>query len=145
MVAGADRDDPRALEGHLWLSPDPCRTPGSGDTVNELEAAGIIVTEQLDYLLPDDDDVATEAESEEDSDAGRGRKVTSYRYSLSQDPGMRIGQDLWASLSKDEQKALTEFKQFFASISLRQLLIFTYEKFPSYTSRSTIKRQLGFK
>lgn len=113
------------------------------DTVEDLKAAGIIEGERLSYYLPDDSDQqqsnrvgGEEGESE--------REVISYRYRLSEDLGMKIGADLWSTLDGSLQKDLTEFKEFFNSISLRQLLVFTYEKFPDYTVRSTIKDKLGF-
>jgi len=113
------------------------------DTVADLEAAGILQAERLDYALPDDGDASSEDAPFDGAQAGV-RRVTSYRYRLSEDLGMKIGVDLWSGLDVKLQEHLTEFKRFFNSISLRQLLIFTYEKFPSYAAKSTIKEQLGF-
>lgn len=111
------------------------------DIVADLQAADIVDVEQLDYVLPDDDDESSEGDRAE-SQAG-GRRVSSYRYRLTPELGTQIGQDLWAGFTDELRKDLTEFKRFFNAISLRQLLIFTYEKFPRYTTRSTIKEQLG--
>lgn len=110
------------------------------NVVADLQAAGIIEVDHLDYILPDD--------VPDDDDGGEGRldrtrKVTSSRYRLSDDLGRMVGAGLWAGLDESVGHALSEFKDFFNSISLRQLLIFTYEKFPKYTTRSTIKEQLG--
>lgn len=119
------------------------------DTVQDLAAAGIIVLTRLDYQLPDDTD-PQDHDMLEDQFEGRSslrrptRTVNSYEYALSTDLGMQIGADLWSGLSSSARDGLTEFKRFFNSISLRQLLIFTYEKYPDYTTRSTIKEQLGF-
>lgn len=107
--------------------------------ISDLQAAGIILTERLEYWLPDDADVTPG--SDLDSDRG-SKRVESSRFKLSP-LGMRIGTDLWELLNSTQQDELQHFKQFFNSLSLRQLLIFTYERFPKYTSASTIKNQLG--
>ena len=101
--------------------------------ISDLQSAGIIQTERLDYLLPDDGDVPTSEE----------RRVQSSRFRLSSDFGMQVGADLWHSLSSKDRDSITQFKQFFNSLTLRQLLIFTYERFPDFTTESTIKNQLG--
>jgi uncharacterized protein YwgA len=107
--------------------------------LNELQAAGIIITERLDYWLPDDGDVV----SGSDSDASfQEKRVESYRFYLSE-LGKRIGDDIWNSIPEKQRQELVTFKKFFNALSLRQLLIFTYEKFPSFTSESVIKSQLG--
>ncbi len=110
--------------------------------IDELKSAGLLSTERLEYLLPDD---GTESEyvEEEREASGRGRhKVKSSRFKLT-DFGQRVAGDLFKGMSKSERADLEEFKSFFNSISLRQLLIFVYEKYPRYTTNSTIKKQLG--
>jgi hypothetical protein len=46
-------------------------------------------------------------------------------------------------MSDENRRQFGVFKAFFNSLSLRQLLIFTYENFPEYTVESTIKKGLG--
>ena len=108
------------------------------DTVTELEAADILKTERLSYVIPDDRDA-----SYDDLGDVRSQDVSSVRYGLT-DFGLRVGRALWVSLDKDQQQDLIVFKRFFNGLSLRQLLIFTYEKYPQYTTHSTIRDQLGF-
>ena len=111
--------------------------------LEELESAGIVVTERLDYWLPDDMDGPVEDDTIFDSTTPPRKRVQSSRYALSNDFGREVGQELWESLAPKQRKELSDFKHFFNSLSLRQLLIFTYEKFPEYTSESTIKEHLG--
>lgn len=107
------------------------------DEVEQLRSAGIIRTERLVYLLNDDADSPGYSDPD-----GPGRRVESHKYRLT-DFGIQIGRDLWASLDKAQQEDLVEFKRFFNSLSLRQLLIYTYERFPRYTTASEIKGELG--
>ena len=111
--------------------------------LEELESAGIVVTERLDYWLPDDMDGPAEEDAIFDSPIPPRKRVQSSRFVLSKDLGLRVGQELWKSLTPKQRTELSDFKHFFNSLSLRQLLIFTYEKFPEYTSESTIKEHLG--
>ncbi len=110
--------------------------------LEELESAGIVVTERLHYWLPDDGDGVPD-EGDFDTPIRKTKRVESYRFSLSPEPGQKIGKDLWGSLTAKEREELAAFKVFFNSLSLRQLLIFTYEKYPEFTEASTIKKQLG--
>lgn len=111
--------------------------------LQELESAGIVVTERLEYWLPDDGDGVPERSPPFDAPSGETKRVESYRFSLSPDLGQQTGRDLWDSLAPKDRKELAAFKAFFNSLSLRQLLIFTYEKYPKFTEASTIKKQLG--
>jgi len=112
--------------------------------LEELKCDGIVTTERLDYWIPDDGDsnVADAFDVEESSLSGK--HVQSSRFYLSNEWGIQVGADLWASLSKRNQRELQEFKTFFNALPLRQLLIFTYDRFPSYTVKSEIKDDLGF-
>ena len=110
--------------------------------LEELESAGIVVTERLNYWLPDDGDGVAE-EGDFDTPIRKTKRVESYRFSLSAEPGQQIGKELWGSLTEKKREELAAFKVFFNSLSLRQLLIFTYEKYPKFTEASTIKKQLG--
>ena len=107
--------------------------------LNDLQAAGIIVTDRLNYWLPDDGDVSPGGEQ----DTSGEKHVESFRFRLSE-LGLRIGKDIWNGLPDRHRHELKTFKRFFNALTLRQLLIFTYERFPAYTSASTIKHQLGF-
>jgi len=97
----------------------------------------------MEYWLSDDGDERPDEIADFDSPTRKTKRVESYRYSLSGDLGLKIGKELWEDLSRQERDELAKFKQFFNSLSLRQLLIFTYEKFPAYSEASTIKAQLG--
>lgn len=111
--------------------------------LEELESAAIVVTERLNYWLPDDGDGVPEKSADFDTPTRETKRVESYRFSLSADLGQQIGKDLWDSLAPKVREELAAFKAFFNSLSLRQLLIFTYEKYPEFTEASTIKKQLG--
>ncbi len=111
--------------------------------LQELESAGIVVTKRLDYWLPDDGDGVPEKGADFDTPTRGTKRVESYRFSLSPDLGLKIGKDLWDNLTPKDREEIAAFKAFFNSLSLRQLLIFTYEKYPEFTEASTIKKQLG--
>lgn len=111
--------------------------------LEELESAGIVVTKRLDYWLPDDGDGVPEKGADFDTPTRETKRVESYRFSLSPDLGQQIGKELWDDLGRKDREELAAFKAFFNSLSLRQLLIFTYEKYPEFTEASTIKKQLG--
>jgi uncharacterized protein len=110
----------------------------------ELQSVGIIMTERLEYWIQDDADDA-DADEDDDLDVSRrpGKLVQSAAYSLSQTRGTDVGCRLWESLPSKRQREMIKFKSFFNSLSLRQLLIFTYRRFPGYAKRSTIKSNLG--
>ncbi len=113
-----------------------------GKDIEELKSAGLLGTERLEYLLPDDG-AESERGSATDDVMDRGlKKVASLRFRLTRF-GQEVADDLWKTMDHAQQAELKEFKRFFNSISLRQLLIFVYEKYPKYTSNSTIKNQLG--
>jgi uncharacterized protein YwgA len=108
------------------------------EDIDNLIAAGIVKTERLKYLISDDSD---------GDDAGcdlceESKEVESLKFSLTEE-GKKAGKELWESLNKKEQNGLSEFKSFFCSLTLRQLLIFVYDKFPDYTVKSEIKKKLG--
>lgn len=111
--------------------------------LEELESAGIVVTKRLNYWLPDDGDGVPEKGADFDTPTRETKRIESYQFSLSCDLGQKIGKDLWDSLAPKDREELAAFKAFFNSLSLRQLLIFTYEKYPKFTEASTIKKQLG--
>jgi hypothetical protein len=109
------------------------------DDLDVLTSLGLVRTTKLEYLITDDSD----PDEISDSVAGGGRRVVeSTRYSLTE-KGMQVGRDLFASLKRRERDALSEFKRFFNSIPLRQLLIFVYQRFPDFTTESEIREQLG--
>lgn len=113
------------------------------EDLSTLTSLGFLRTERLDFYIEDDADATTLDQEELTLPRRRGpRRVTSYRFSLSQD-GLNVGKELWESLSDRDQKELAEFKSFFNSLSLRQLLIFVYEKYPKFAEESEIKRNLG--
>ncbi|MDD5327166.1 MAG: hypothetical protein PHY02_05045 [Phycisphaerae bacterium] len=108
------------------------------EDIDNLIAAGIVKTERLKYLINDDTD---------GDDAGcdlceESKEVESLKFSLTE-KGKKAGKELWESLNKKEQNGLSEFKSFFCSLTLRQLLIFVYDKFPKYAEKSEIRRKLG--
>jgi len=113
------------------------------EDVEELKSAGILKVERLEFLIRDDGDPAEQEGSILDRPSPSRKPVESYRLSLTDPVGMQIGEGLWRGLSSEEQQEMSEFKRFFSSLTLRQLLIFTYERFPAYTSESEIKEQLG--
>ncbi|MCH8047190.1 MAG: hypothetical protein IID44_26100 [Planctomycetes bacterium] len=111
--------------------------------LEDLLSAGIVASKRLEYLLPDDGDNRDLAPHDWERTRTKTKRVESLRYSLTADLGMNVGKELWKSLSSRERDDLARFKSFFNSLSLRQLLIFTYERYPDWTTESTIKEQLG--
>lgn len=111
--------------------------------LEELESAGIVVTKRLRDWLSDDGDGVPEKGADFDSPTWKTKRVESYRFSLSRELGEKIGKNLWDNLAPKNREKLAAFKAFYNSLSLRQLLIFTYEKYPQFTEASTIKKQLG--
>lgn len=109
-------------------------------TLEELQSAGIIKTERLEYVLTDDTDPSTE-EIDSDPSTSEGKRVESLRYKLSHF-GRDIAKQIWEGLTEQQQDGLKEFKSYFNSLSLRQLLIFTYDRFPDFTTESVIKDDL---
>jgi len=109
--------------------------------IDELIAADMIQTEKLTYHLTDDNDFNYEERSnyEEYTDE---QKIVSKRFKLTE-KGEKIGKELWDKLEKEQQQSLIEFKSFFNSLSLRQLLVFVYDNFPEYTEESVIKDRLN--
>lgn len=116
------------------------------NTLEELKSAGIVRTESLKYTFTDDSDDPGDFDPDVDvpipTDVRR-REVESSRFFLSEDLGQRIGGDLWSSLTPKQHKLLSKFKAFFNSITLRQLLIYTYDRHRDYTAKSIIKEDLG--
>jgi hypothetical protein len=113
---------------------------GVREDLQILQSAGLLRTEKLEYLLTDDADKSLD---ELDRPVRPNpRRVESSRFILTED-GMRAGRDLWAGMPSHERDGLAEFKKFFNALTLRQLLIFVYEKYPEYAVASEIKEQLG--
>lgn len=121
--------------------------PYSDELRNDLEtliSLGLVKTERLAYWIPDDLD--DEEDTVKNIKAGidaEYKKIESYKYYLS-DNGVKAGEELWKSLTSKNRGALIEFKTFFNSLTLRQLLIFVYDQFPGYAGKSEIREKLGF-
>ena len=114
------------------------------DDLETLISLGLVKTEKLTYWIPDDLD--DEEDAIKNMKAGidsEYKKIESYKYYLSNN-GEKEGEGLWNSLTSKTRKALIEFKTFFNSLTLRQLLIFVYDQFPTYTGKSEIRQKLGF-
>lgn len=112
---------------------------GVREDLQILQSAGLLRTEKLEYLLTDDADRSLDDPDREST----VKRVESNRFILTPE-GLRAGKDLWTGMPAAEREGLAEFKKFFNSLSLRQLLIFVYEKYPKYAVASEIKEQLGF-
>ncbi len=112
-------------------------------TVEDLVSGGIIETKRLTYLIPDDTDLAGERYDPGDDSGRPVRRVESLRYSLSGDIGRKVGNGLWERLTVKQQTDLSDFKRFFNALTLRQLLVYTYERYPQFTGESTIRGTLG--
>jgi uncharacterized protein len=113
--------------------------------LDELQAAGIVRTRRLEYRFPDDrdDEEIRGLDSDEMEYESKRKRVVSYEYSLTE-LGIKIGEDYWDdALSPAQRTGLREFKESFNSITLRQLLVYVYEKHPKYAAKSEIKAQLG--
>jgi len=112
------------------------------DDINLLRSIGLITSKRLTYWVSDDADARTVDEPDIGRPEPDAKKVESDRFSLT-DSGMVAGKDLWSSLTEKQKSEFAEFKAFFNSMSLRQLLIYTYEKFQDYATESEIKGHLG--
>lgn len=114
--------------------------PFSADLYRDLDvlkSLGYVRTRKLEFLITDDDDPDADEESGTSS-----RVVESTQFELSE-RGLEVGKDLFEGLKNRDRDGLMEFKKFFNSIPLRQLLIFVYQKYPSFTTESTIRGKLG--
>lgn len=109
--------------------------------IDELIAANMIQTEKLTYHLTDDNDFNPNEGSDYEGYTDE-QKIVSKRFKLTE-KGEKIAKELWKNLEKDQQQSLIEFKSFFNSLSLRQLLVFVYDNFPEYTEESIIKDKLN--
>ncbi len=108
-----------------------------------LISIGLIGTERLRYMISDDqDDSEYDVDEPEFKQERKCRRIESQKFFLTK-KGKEAGGELWSNLSSQERKALKEFKKFFCSLTLRQLLIFVYDQFPNFTVKSEIKEQLG--
>ena len=107
-----------------------------------LNSLGMLRTTKLEYRISDDRDPDVIEEDEELVGQPEERVIESIRYELT-NLGKKAGKDLLDGLAIRERKALAEFKKFFNSIPLRQLLIFVYRKYPQYTIESEIRGKLG--
>jgi hypothetical protein len=108
--------------------------------IDELVSAGIISAERLRYWLHDDSD----SNEGIGMDASEIRSpIESLRFRVAPGIGKQAAEDLWRSLSRKTQKEIRDFKRFFNSLSLRQLLIYTYRRYPEFTEKSIIKDKLG--
>lgn len=120
--------------------------PYSRQLINELEelkSAGIIKTDKLEYTFTDDSDDPGDFDADIDL-PWQTQTIESSRYYLSEPLGVQIGQELWGSLSEKQREQIKKFKTFFNSITLRQLLLYTYEKHSDYTGESVIRDELDF-
>ncbi len=107
-----------------------------------LVSLGLIGTERLRYMISDDqDDSEYDVDDPDYKQERKYRRIESQKFFLTE-KGKEAGGELWGNLSSRDQKALKEFKEFYCSLSLRQLLIFVYDQFPNFTVKSEIKEQL---
>lgn len=100
-----------------------------------LKSLGLVRTRRLEYLITDDDDPEAADEGEP-----QPRMVESTLFELSE-RGINAGRDLMDGLKRRDRDGLIEFKKFFNAISLRQLLIFVYQKYPTYSALGTSGNQ----
>jgi uncharacterized protein YwgA len=113
------------------------------EDLDALISLGLVGTERLRYLISDDkDDPDYDVDDPDYKQNIKLKRVESQKYFLTKN-GKEAGTELWHSLSSKDRDALREFKAFFCSLSLRQLLIFVYDQFPEFTVKSEIKKQLG--
>lgn len=109
--------------------------------IDELLSVGLVRTERLRYLMTDDGD-AGERYAEREGEGERSKVVESLRYELTS-RGMDAGGELWGSMDEKTREELSKFKNFFGGLSLRQLLILVYEKYPKMAGKSEIREQLN--
>ena len=103
------------------------------EDLDTLISLGLVGTERLRYLISDD------ADDPYDNKEKDRKRVESQKFFLT-DRGENAGCELYDSLSAKDRDALKEFKKFFCSLTLRQLLIYVYDKYPRFTVKSVIKR-----
>jgi len=113
--------------------------------VDELVAGGLIAVERLRFWLNDDSDAEAVSVSNETEKRGAAssQPVESLRFMIAPGIGERAAEELWNGLPRRARDELRQFKRFFNSLSLRQLLIYTYQRFPDFATESEIKGQLG--
>lgn len=107
-----------------------------------LTSLGLVKTRKLEYSITDDVDKDPSADDSQIEVSAEERIVESSQYELTEH-GLLAGRDLFNELKPKDREGLVQFKTFFNSISLRQLLIFVYQKYPRFTTESTIRGKLG--
>jgi len=111
------------------------------EDIDALISFGLVGTERLRYLISDDkDDPDYDVDDPDYKQEEKCKRVESQKFFLTKN-GKEAGKELWHSLSSKDRDALKEFKAFFCSLTLRQLLIFVYDQFPKFTVKSEIKKQ----
>jgi hypothetical protein len=106
------------------------------EAVDLLEAAGLLRRRTVSAGSAED--------SWESQDVLGSEDVMQYaerQFELTAD-GQRYYRALLSELPKEAEKQLTEFKQVFGAMSLRQLLRYVYERYPNFTDKSVIKHQV---
>ena len=109
--------------------------------IDELLSIGLVRTDRLRYLITDDGD-ARERYTEVEGEGEKRKVVESLRYELTS-RGMDAGGELWGSMDEKAREELSKFKSFFGGLSLRQLLILVYEKYPRMAGKSEIREHLN--
>jgi uncharacterized protein YwgA len=113
------------------------------EDLDVLISFGLVGTERLRYLISDDkDDPDYDVDDPDYKQEVKLKRVESQKFFLTKN-GKEAGAELWGNLSSKDRDALKEFKTFFCSLTLRQLLIFVYDQFPEFAVKSEIKKQLG--
>jgi len=113
------------------------------EDLDALISLGLVGTERLRYLISDDkDDPDYDVDDPDYKQKVKRKRVESQKFFLTKN-GKEAGAELWGNLSSKDRDALKDFKAFFCSLTLRQLLIFVYDQYPEFAVKSEIKKQLG--
>ncbi|PKL49430.1 MAG: hypothetical protein CVV39_02915 [Planctomycetes bacterium HGW-Planctomycetes-1] len=113
------------------------------EDLDTLISLGLVGTKRLNYMISDDrDDLDYDIDDPDYKQGEKRKRIESQRFYLTEN-GKVAGSELWHNLTSKDRDALKEFKTFFCTLTLRQLLIFVYDQFPKFTVKSEIKKQLG--
>jgi hypothetical protein len=114
-------------------------SPAVYSAVDFLKAMRLVEERQID--VSSGLDVSEEAEALDSTDLNQDSLYVERQLMLTPD-GKAVAQVLSTRVSPDGKKALTEIKDRYGSMPLRQLLRYVYSRYPEFAERSRIRHTL---
>ncbi len=114
-------------------------SPEVYSAVDFLKAMRLVTEQQID--VGSGLDVSEEAEALDEEDINQDGPYIERQLQLSED-GRAVAKVLSTRVNSEGKKALTEIKDRYGTMPLRQLLRYVYSRYPDLTEKSRIKRSL---